>query len=65
MNSSGICYWISKSNKKDIWINIPHAADDEYVTNLAKLIKDKLDPSLKVYVEYSNEVWIYVSTIFL
>ena len=42
---------------KDIWINIPVLATDDYITKLAQLIKTKLKPNLKVYVEYSNEVW--------
>lgn len=53
----------------DMWINIPHQATDEYVANLAKLIKTgidpvsgkktgpALDPKLRVWLEYSNEVW--------
>jgi hypothetical protein len=43
--------------KKDYWVNIPHKASQEYFTQLAMLIKAKLDPSLRVYVEWSNEVW--------
>lgn len=39
------------------WFCMPHLADDDYVRNFAKMVKDRLDPSLKVYVEYSNEVW--------
>ncbi|MBI4910883.1 MAG: hypothetical protein HY820_45155 [Acidobacteria bacterium] len=42
---------------KDIWINIPVAADDDYIQNLAKLLHEQLDPSLTIYIEYSNEVW--------
>lgn len=41
----------------DLWINVPLKADDTFVTNLATLIKNNLDSSLNVYVEYSNEVW--------
>ena len=41
----------------DLWMNVPHAATDDYVTNLAALIKQYLDPELEVYLEYSNEVW--------
>jgi hypothetical protein len=41
----------------DMWVCVPHLADDTYVTNLATLIRDELDPRLHVYVEYSNEVW--------
>jgi hypothetical protein len=38
-------------SKKDYWVNIPHAADGDYVKQLASLIHDKLDPQLRVYVE--------------
>lgn len=43
--------------KADMWVCMPEMADDEYVKNFAELVKAKLDPSLKVYIEYSNEVW--------
>jgi hypothetical protein len=43
----------------DMWVNIPDQADDEYVTQLATLLNATLDPSLHVWVEYSNEVWNY------
>jgi hypothetical protein len=39
------------------WFNIPHQADDAYVSNLAQLVKSTLNPALQVYVEHSNEVW--------
>lgn len=42
---------------KDIWINIPVRADDDYVVQLARLLKSSLNPTSKIYVEYSNEVW--------
>jgi hypothetical protein len=42
---------------KDIWINIPIQASDDYVQGLAQLIKDTLHPDARIYVEYSNEVW--------
>jgi hypothetical protein len=42
---------------KDVWINVPIAANDDYVTNLAAFLRDRLPPTAKVYVEYSNEVW--------
>jgi hypothetical protein len=43
--------------KADGWFCIPHTADDDYVTHCAQLIKDRLDPTLHAYIEYSNEVW--------
>jgi hypothetical protein len=45
---------------KDIWINIPHNADDAYVRSLADLLNRTLAADRKVYVEYSNEVWNWV-----
>jgi hypothetical protein len=52
---------VSLSNQVNAspWFNMPHMADDRYVTNFAKVVKTKLKSSLKVYVEYSNEVWNY------
>ena len=42
---------------KDIWINVPFHADDDYVRALAVLLKQSLAPGRAVYVEYSNELW--------
>jgi len=52
-------YMIELCNQtcKNMWICVPHMADDLYVTYLAYLCKIALDPSLTVYLEYSNEVW--------
>ena len=41
----------------DMWYNVPTKADNAYVTNALTYIRDNLDPSLKVHIEYSNEVW--------
>lgn len=43
--------------KNNGWFCVPHQATDDYVQNLATLLRDQMDPSLKVYIEYSNEVW--------
>lgn len=43
--------------KTDMWVCVPHRATDDYIAQLARLVRDNLDPSLKVYLEYSNEVW--------
>ncbi len=42
---------------KHPWVCVPHLADDDYVRQLAELLRDEVDPGLKVFVEYSNEVW--------
>ncbi len=43
--------------KANPWFCLPHRASDNYTRQFAELVKAKLDPSLKVYLEYSNEVW--------
>lgn len=43
--------------KIDAWFCVPHRATDDYIAQFAKLVREKLDPGLKVYLEYSNEVW--------
>jgi len=42
---------------QDPWICVPHLADDDYVRRAARLLRDQVDPALKIYVEYSNETW--------
>jgi hypothetical protein len=39
------------------WFTIPHQATDEYIREFAQYVQTNLEPGLKVYVEYSNEVW--------
>lgn len=60
-NNPGMAYeWmIDLGNRtgKDIWICLPAKSDAGYWTQLAALIKNKLQPGRKVYVEYSNETW--------
>ena len=39
------------------WFNIPHKADDHFITKYAQYVRQHLKPNLKVYLEYSNETW--------
>jgi hypothetical protein len=66
---------LSNAAQKDLWINVPHLATDDFVQRLARLIRfgsDGTNPytspqaspvwaplaaNLRVYVEYSNEIW--------
>jgi PKD repeat protein len=43
--------------QKDVWVNVPHQATDDYIRQMARLFRDGLNPSLNVFLEYSNEVW--------
>jgi len=52
-------YMLELSNRLKIspWFCMPYTASDEYIRQFARMVKEKLDPSLKVHIEYSNEVW--------
>ena len=52
-------YWIDLANfmQKDIWINVPHQANDAFIDSMALLFSSELDTSLHVYLEYSSEIW--------
>ena len=39
------------------WFNMPHLATDDYVRNFATMVNATLRPDVRVYIEYSNEVW--------
>ncbi len=41
----------------DPWFCMPHEADDEYVRGFAEIVKARLDPARRAWIEYSNEVW--------
>ena len=72
----GVCYEdiITMCNKlgKDMWINIPAKANEQFVKNLAKLIDGQdpdntgfqgLNKNLRCFVEYSNEMgWAFWQT---
>jgi chitodextrinase len=41
----------------DCWFNMPALATDDYVTQFATLAHSQLNSGLKVYTEFSNEIW--------
>ena len=43
----------------DCWFNVPFLATDDYVVQMATLLKDHIPPDRKIYIEYSNEIWNY------
>jgi hypothetical protein len=48
---------LANTLKIDPWFTLPAEASDDYVRQFAMMVRDRLDPALKVHVEYSNEVW--------
>ncbi|MDX2191090.1 MAG: hypothetical protein SFY32_14610, partial [Bacteroidota bacterium] len=59
--STGVAYEymveIANVTGKDLWINIPVMADDNFITQLATLVKNNLRPDRNVWLEYGNEIW--------
>jgi hypothetical protein len=41
----------------DCWLNVPHKANNDYITQMAALAHANLNASQKLYIEFSNEVW--------
>lgn len=39
------------------WLEVPARADDEYVTQFARLAKARLNNTRPIYLEYYNEAW--------
>lgn len=48
---------LANTLKRDMWVNMPHYANDEYITKFSEYVALHLDDSLKTYIEYSNETW--------
>ena len=41
----------------NVWYTVPHRADDDYLRQLARLVRAELPKERTVYVEHSNEIW--------
>jgi hypothetical protein len=39
------------------WLSVPYKASDDYMHRYARMVKNRLRPNQKVYLEYSNEMW--------
>lgn len=46
--------------EKDVWICVPHQANDDYIMQMATLFRDSLHGDAIIYLEYSNEVWNWI-----
>ncbi len=48
---------LAKAHRGNLWINLPHQANDDYILQLARLMASELPSETRLYVEHSNEVW--------
>ncbi len=48
---------LANETKRNVWVNIPLMANDDYVKQFATFLRDKLHKDAIIHVEYSNEVW--------
>lgn len=60
-SSGGVAYehMIDVCNlvNRDLWLCVPVWADTAYYRELARLVRTRLSPSLKLYLEWGNETW--------
>ena len=48
---------LANTLQADAWFSMPYQASDDYVQQFASYVNQHLDPTLKVYIENSNEAW--------
>jgi hypothetical protein len=51
---------LANLTKASVWVNVPHAASDDYVKQFATFLRDRLHKDAVIHFEYSNELWNYV-----
>jgi hypothetical protein len=49
---------VAATDAADGWFNVPVLATDDYVTQMATLLKAHIPPNRKIYIEYSNELCV-------
>lgn len=52
-----VCINLANRNGVNPWLNIPHQATDDYVTQFATLVRNTLNAGLVPRFEWSNECW--------
>ncbi|MCF6189563.1 MAG: CBM9 family sugar-binding protein [Cocleimonas sp.] len=64
MRGAPIEIMVALANKlsADPWFSIPHKANNNFVRQQARYVKNNLKPGLKAYVEYTNEAWNSIFT---
>ena len=48
---------LANATDSDPWFTVAYNADESYIRNMAKLVRDRLKPGRRAYFELSNEIW--------
>ncbi len=48
---------LANQSESDLWLNVPVAASDDFMRNLAELAASRLDGNRRLYIELGNELW--------
>lgn len=48
---------LANETQTEPWFTIPHLASDDFIAQMAGMIRDQLDPGLRAWIEFSNETW--------
>ena len=48
---------LANESGKDLWICVPDGASDDHARRLARLLHDRVAPTIHVYLELGNELW--------
>ena len=43
--------------KANVWVNIPHNASIEFVTDISRYFNENINQDSKIFIELSNEIW--------
>lgn len=55
-----VIFALANETKTDLWLNMPHQADDNYIAEFAGLARAMLTQNQKVVIEYGNETWNFI-----
>ena len=56
-----VAFQLVREVNADMWLNIPHKANDNFLQQLAQLAANELPAGKKMYVEISNELWNFAT----
>ncbi len=48
---------LANATGRDLWFCVPASADDDFIESLATFLRERLNPGLQLWLEYSNETW--------